>query len=179
MSREALQRAPDWRVSRWFNTDQPLSLHDLRGRVVVLHAFQMLCPGCVLHGLPQAQRVRDLFDKRDVAVVGLHTVFEHHDVMTPAALAAFIHEYRLDFPIGVDAADEEPLPWTMRTYGMRGTPTLVLIDRSGFVRRHSFGREDDLRLGVEIGSLLHESVTSREIGEATAQSVCTGEACTS
>lgn len=177
MSSKALQQAPDWRVSRWFNTDRPLSLQDLRGRIVVLHAFQMLCPGCVLHGLPQAQRVRELFDERDVAVIGLHSVFEHHDVMTPAALEAFIHEYRLEFPIGVDEADEQPLPWTMRTYGMRGTPTLVLIDRAGFIRRHSFGREDDLRLGAEIGVLLREPAPSREAHKAPAQSVCTDEFC--
>lgn len=177
MSSKALQQAPDWRVSRWFNTDRPLSLQDLRGRIVVLHAFQMLCPGCVLHGLPQAQRVRELFDERDVAVIGLHSVFEHHDVMTPAALEAFIHEYRLEFPIGVDEADEQPLPWTMRTYGMRGTPTLVLIDRAGFIRRHSFGREDDLRLGAEIGVLLREPALSREARKDPAQSVCTDEFC--
>ena len=52
--------APDWHVSRWFNAAGPLALADLRGKIVVAHAFQMLCPGCVLHGLPQAQRVQGL-----------------------------------------------------------------------------------------------------------------------
>ena len=68
--------APDWHVSRWFNAAGPLALADLRGKIVVAHAFQMLCPGCVSHGVPQAERVHRLFDPRDVAVVGLHTVFE-------------------------------------------------------------------------------------------------------
>ena len=78
--------APDWGVDTWFNTPGPLALGDLRGKVVVLEAFQMLCPGCVAHGLPQAGRVHELFPPDAVAVVGLHTVFEHHAAMTPVSL---------------------------------------------------------------------------------------------
>jgi peroxiredoxin len=71
--------APEWRVQKWFNTKKPIQLSDLRGKVVVLHTFQMLCPGCVMYGLPQAQKIYNMFPKKDVAVIGLHTVFEHHD----------------------------------------------------------------------------------------------------
>ncbi len=148
-------QAPDWHVSRWFNTNGPLALADLRGKVAVLHAFQMLCPGCVLHGLPQAQRVQATFQEHDVTVIGLHTVFEHHAAMTPVALEAFLHEYQVTFPVGVDEAGT-PLPQTMAVYGMRGTPTLVLIDRLGRLRAHHFGQIDDLRLGAEIATLLAE-----------------------
>ena len=73
---EAAQAAPALRVAQWFNTENPITLESLRGRVVVLHAFQMLCPGCVSHGIPQAQRIRDAFLASDVSVIGLHTVFE-------------------------------------------------------------------------------------------------------
>ncbi len=108
MSNDVNQRiARDgWAVSQWFNTDQPITLPDLSGKVVVLHTFQMLCRGCVLHGTPQAQKVSKLFPGDRVAVIGLHTVFEHHDAMSPVSLKAFIHENRLDFPIGVDEAAE-------------------------------------------------------------------------
>lgn len=77
--------APAWSTERWFNTDAPLTLDALRGRVVMLYAFQMLCPGCVSHGIPQAQRVAREFADAPVTVVGLHTVFEHHAVMGPEA----------------------------------------------------------------------------------------------
>jgi len=149
--------APAWSVTQWFNAERPLTLADLRGRVVVLHAFQMLCPGCVQEGIPQAQRIARLFDPAQVAVIGLHTVFEHHAVMTPQALQVFIHEFRLTFPIGVDTPGEDsPLPQTMAAYGMQGTPSLILIDAAGFIRKHSFGVEPDMRLGADIGLLLAE-----------------------
>ena len=149
--------APEWTTACWFNSERALQLADLRGKVVLLHAFQMLCPACVHHGLPQAQRIQATFDQRDVAVIGLHTVFEHHAAMTPVSLQAFLHEYRIAFPVGVDApsADaRDPIPATMRAYGMQGTPSLVLIDRQGDLRRHTFGAEDDLALGAAIATLV-------------------------
>lgn len=150
--------APEWKVTQWFNTAQPLHLADLCGKVVVLHTFQMLCPGCVVQGLPQAQKVFNTFDRNEVSVIGLHTVFEHHGVMTPKALDAFIHEYRYTFPIGVDQPDGQAgLPLTMRAYGMRGTPSLVLIDHEGYIRKHSFGHEDDMLVGADIATLISEA----------------------
>ena len=127
--------------------------------MVALHAFQMLCPGCVAHGLPQATRLHQLFPAHQLAVVGLHSVFEHHAVMQPpAALEAFIHEYRLAFPIGIDRPDPQggAVPLTMRSLGLRGTPSLLLLDKQGRIRLHEFGRSDDLRVGAEIGRLLAE-----------------------
>lgn len=154
---EAMQPAPEWQVTRWFNTPAPITLASLRGRVVVVEAFQMLCPGCVSHGLPQAQRIRQVFPVEQVAVIGLHTVFEHHEAMTPVALQAFLHEYRIGFPVGVDmAAEDGPIPRTMRAYGLRGTPTLLLVDRRGRVRHHHFGQVEDLVLGAQIAMLIGE-----------------------
>lgn len=149
--------APTLDVMRWFNTPRPRALADLRGRVVVLHAFQMLYPGCVQGGLPQAQRISRLFPAEEVAVIGLHTVFEHHAAMTPVSLEAFIQEYRLTFPIGIDRpAEDGPIPRTMAAYGMCGTPSLILIDRAGRIRKHGFGAEDDMSVGAEIATLLAE-----------------------
>jgi hypothetical protein len=156
-------QANEWITSHWFNTETPLTLASLRGKVVMLHAFQMLCPGCVSHGVPQAERVHHLFSKDDVAVIGLHTVFEHHAAMTPMALQAFLHEYRITHPVGVDAhIGNETSPQTMRAYTMQGTPSLILIDRAGCMRLHEFGRMDDLRLGVLLGQLVSENTPPLE-----------------
>lgn len=150
--------APELDVSQWFNTEAAPTLAALRGQVVLLHAFQMLCPACVRLATPQAQQVHEQFGRRGVAVLGLHTVFEHHAAMQPIALEAYIFENRLSFPIGVDRPDgHQGLPMTMRAYGMQGTPTLVLIDRQGRLRQHAFGHVQDLALGVALGTLLAEA----------------------
>lgn len=149
--------APAWQVSHWFNTAKPISLESLRGRVVLLHTFQMLCPGCVSHGLPQALRVHERFAQDDVAVIGLHTVFEHHEVMGAQALRVFLDEYRIPFPVGIDQAGPSgPVPLTMQAYGLRGTPSVVVFDAAARVRLSRLGPIDDLQLGAVIGQLLAE-----------------------
>lgn len=154
---EAGAPAPPIQAERWFNTDIDLSLEALRGKVVVLHAFQMLCPGCVSHAVPQARRLHEIARSVDaLAIVGIHTVFEHHAAMTPVSLEAFLHEYKIAFPVAVDkaAADGGPIPQTMAAYRFQGTPSTVVIDREGRIVRSSFGAEDDLVLGLFVGNAL-------------------------
>lgn len=150
--------APEWSTTHWFNTRAPLSVASLRGNVVLLHAFQVLCPGCVAHGLPQMKRARLLFSGRPLVIVGLHSVFEHHQAMNTQVLEAFLREYRIDYPVAVDEPSDSGrgIPKTMLRYGMRGTPTSILIDAQGRICREVFGADDDLLLGSAIGTLLTE-----------------------
>ncbi len=173
------QQLSEWSVSQWFNTMQPMQPAELRGRVVLIHAFQMLCPGCVSHGIPQTVRVREAIPEKDLAVIGLHTVFENHDAMQPHALAAFIREYRLKFPIGVDEpSGHGPIPNTMQQLRLQGTPSVVLLDREGRLRLNHFGLLDDLRLGVMLGQLLAESAAPvSTVPPRSSSPGCTDEGC--
>ncbi len=166
----ASRPAPALKTSCWFNSEEDLTLDDLKGRVVVLIAFQMLCPGCVARSIPLALRLEQLFERCDLAVVGLHTVFEHHHVMTPDALEVFLAEYQIRFPVGVDLPDPAGgnIPLTMQAYQMRGTPTLILIDAEGRRRAQFFGAHDELLLGAEIGALLAERDGARLLSAAHA-----------
>src|SRR5262245_49315383 len=149
---------PELAVTRWLNTRAPLSLKALKGQVVVVVAFQMLCPGCVSHALPQARRLAEQFSDDEVVVLGLHSVFEHHAAMGAEALEAFVHEYSWAFPIAIDTPDGDGMPRTMAAYEMRGTPTLLIFDREGRLRRHYFGHVEDMRLAAEVMALAIEDV---------------------
>jgi thiol-disulfide isomerase/thioredoxin len=148
-------------TAEWFNTTKPLERDALQGKVVMVEAFQMLCPGCVSHGLPQAQRVHNLFRQYDLVVIGLHTVFEHHRAQgQPEVLEAFLHEYKITFPVAVDQPSlAEDIPRTMRAYELRGTPSLLLFNRDHQLVLNHFGIIDDLALGATIADLLNEKPT--------------------
>ncbi len=162
-----ISTAPELAITRWFNSDDNPTLADLTGQVVVIEAFQMLCPGCVSHGIPQAQRIQQNFGE-DVTVLGLHTVFEHHEAMTPVSLEAFLHEYRITFPVGVDAhTPGDTTPITMGRYRLRGTPSLVVIDRAGRIRVNAFGHVEDLAVGAALARLIDESHPDLEDGRET------------
>lgn len=150
---------PAWDVQAWINTESPITLEGLKGRVVVVEAFQMLCRGCVAHGIPQMQAIHQAFPPSRVQVIGLHTVFEHHESMNETALRAFVYEYGIRYPVGVDRAGAagNPLPLTMQAWDLEGTPTLIILDARGRVRFQHFGQVDDLRVGAVIGQLVAEA----------------------
>ena len=56
----------------------------------------------------------------------------------------------------------------MDRYKMRGTPSLVLIDRQGLVRKHAFGAVEDLRIGAEIGALAAENPAKARAAQSSA-----------
>ncbi len=154
-------KAQELIISKWLNTDQPLSIEKLKGKVIAIHAFQMLCPGCVLHGMPQAQKLFEMFNSDYVAVLGLHTVFEHHEAMQEKSLRAFLHEFRVKFPVGIDQPSVGiDIPQTMNLYQMRGTPTWIIIDKKGELKIHSFGQMDDMLLAAEVTRLALEGIES-------------------
>ncbi|CZF82362.1 Thiol-disulfide oxidoreductase ResA [Grimontia celer] len=157
-------------ASEWLNTERPIELNEYLGKVVVIYVFQMLCPGCISHGLPLAKNIQSTFSDSGVQVIGLHSVFEHHDVMTPDALRAFIHEYRIKFPVAIDQPSEHnPIPKTMDRYQFGGTPTLLILDQHGKLRLNHFGMLSDMQVGALIGSLLEE----KAYAEAASQTVST------
>ena len=163
-------------VSEWVNS-APVSPESLHGRVVVVEAFQMLCPGCVSHGLPLAQRLHGMFDRSELVVLGLHTVFEHHEVMGREALEVFLSEYRIEFPVAIDRPiDGQAIPTTMQRYGLRGTPSMMIVDWEGRVRQIAFGAVDELALGAYLGRLLAEQ-TPYSAPSISGGAERTGESC--
>ncbi|MEQ9081586.1 MAG: TlpA disulfide reductase family protein [Sandaracinaceae bacterium] len=158
------ESVPEWDVTRWLNGEVG-ALESLRGRVVVVHAFQMLCPGCIYRGLPQAMRLAKELDPKRAVVLGLHTVFEHHEAMREVSLEAFLSELRVPFPVGVDRHEEGAArPITMRRWDLRGTPSTVIVDAEGRLAHQSFGAEDDLELGLRIGGLLERASSCDALG---------------
>ena len=151
------QKAKSLEIQEWLNTDKDLNLEVLKGNIIVIHVFQMLCPGCVQHSIPQAKKIHERFKEEEVIVLGLHSVFEHHDAMNKNALEAFLYEYKVTFPVAIDLPQaNDYLPTTMKKYDLQGTPTLIIIDKQGNLRMKAFGFVDDLEVGLLIGTLLKE-----------------------
>jgi Redoxin len=143
--------APPLRARHWLEAERPVTLESLRGRVVVMQAFQMSCPGCILHALPQAARIQAAFDPAEVAVIGVHALFEHDEPPRLRAIASFLYEYGVSMPVAVDVASlDGRTPTLTETYGFAGTPSMVLIDREGLLR------PSDLLVGAAIATLLAE-----------------------
>ncbi|MCB1526896.1 MAG: TlpA family protein disulfide reductase [Hyphomicrobiaceae bacterium] len=149
---------PEISVGRWFNTKEGAepTLANSKGKVVVVGAFQMHCAGSMGHLIPQLARMHAQFQGDEVAVLGLQSVFEKADQQTPDKLAEFLDENHLTFPVAVDRQGGSVLPDTMDAYELQGTPTVLIFDRQGRLRRHYLGQVDDMRLAAEVMALTIE-----------------------
>src|SRR5262245_14079995 len=119
-------RAPELRGRGWLNTGgSPLTLADLRGKIVLLDFWTFCCINC-LHVLDELRPLEERY--ADVlVVVGVHSPkFEHEK--DPRALADAVQRYGVAHPV----LDDPDLA-TWEQYAARAWPTLNLIDPEGYV----------------------------------------------
>lgn len=144
-------------ISKWLNISEE-EFDFSRPTVKLLHFFQMKCRGCVIYGIPEAKEMAEIFKGKDFEVVGIHSVFEHHEDMTESHLQEFLREHKVIFPIGIDSHKEDHwMPETMKSLNLQGTPTTILLDRKGQIRLQTFGVVGSDRLQKSIEVLLTES----------------------
>lgn len=123
---ERIVRAPELRGTAWFNTDRPLTLADLRGKLVLLDFWTFCCINC-LHVLEDLKYLERKYAGRPFVVVGVHAPkFTHED--NPDSVRQAIARYGITHPVVLDGDLR-----TWNAYAVRGWPTLVLVDPSGYV----------------------------------------------
>jgi len=124
-----------WANSTWLNSEAPIRLASLRGRVVLLNFWTYSCPACT-NALPSLIDIDRRYRDQGLSVIGVHTpefppYAGEHD---RANVAAAIARYGITYPVTQDNDAA-----TFRLYGARYWPTYVLIDRAGTIRFHGAG----------------------------------------
>ncbi len=140
-------RAPELRgAGGWINTDHPLALRDLRGRVVLLDFWTFCCINC-LRIVEELRPLEERFGDR-LVVIGVHSPKFPHE-LDHAAVARAVARHRITHPV-LDDPDLE----TWQLYGVRAWPTLVVIDPDGYVVAMASGEGNGQALGDVIQQLL-------------------------
>lgn len=73
--------APDIQVDNWVQ-GEPANFSTLPGRVVLVEVFQVNCPGCFVHALPEVLHLHQAYHDKGLTVIGLATAFEDFDKNT-------------------------------------------------------------------------------------------------
>ena len=123
-------------VDEWVR-GRPTTLDALKGKVVLLDIFQIICPGChAAH--PEIVRMQKRYKNDGFEVLGMAVAFELHGAQTPEKIRRYVDRKAYPYPVALDKGLIE----TFRRYGARGTPFTVLIDRQGRIRYLDFFRLD-------------------------------------
>jgi peroxiredoxin len=207
-------KAPDLSVSEWVQ-GRPTNINNESGNVVLVEVFQVNCPGCFTHGIPQAIDMYRKYRDSDLRVLGVATAFEDYDKNTIENLRLLLTtgeligepvrvlgqygqllpgnklSYKIPFPVGMDVLlkigpvtrekiidfIEANIPEfrsylekdkqstysqvqqylqqkqfsakTFEEYGLRGTPSAILVDKKGILRQTFFGSNGFLESSIK------------------------------
>jgi thiol-disulfide isomerase/thioredoxin len=107
----------------WLNTSRPLSLEDLRGKVVLLDFWTYCCINC-MHILPDLKYLEEKYADQ-LVVIGVHSA-KFDNEKDSVAIREAMMRYEIRHPV---VNDNEMLIW--RKFGIRAWPTVALIDPEG------------------------------------------------
>lgn len=127
--------APELANTSWLNSDHPLLLRELRGRVVLLNFWVFTCYNCT-NTVPALVEFDHRYRERGLTLIGIHTpefppyAGEHDKANVARALA----KYGIGYP---NAQDNDRRTW--QAYGIRYWPSFVLLDKHGRIRYTGYG----------------------------------------
>ena len=119
-----LVRAPEFPAGlTWLNTDKPLSIKGLRGKVVLLDFWTYGCINCI-HIIPDLKKLEAKYPNQ-LVVIGVHSA-KFATESDAGNLRQAVMRYGLEHPV---VADKDLRIWN--EYAVRAWPTQVLIDPDG------------------------------------------------
>jgi thiol-disulfide isomerase/thioredoxin len=152
-------RAPEFPAGTWFNTGEPLSLKQLRGRIVLLDFWTFACGNC-LHVIDELRQLEHSFAD-ELVIIGVHSPKFEHERGDDSVRAAS-ERYGVEHPVVND-----PQLYLWQQYAIRAWPTLVLIDPNGYVVAQAAGEGQLTALAAMISELIaeHEAAGSLRRGD--------------
>jgi thiol-disulfide isomerase/thioredoxin len=132
---QANRAAPEFAgIDHWLNSP-PLTMQQLRGKVVLVDFWTYTCINCV-HTLPHVEKLYEKYKDQGLVVVGVNTpeyAFERETNKVSAAIA----ERGLTYPV---AQDNQYATWN--AFGNQYWPAVYLIDKQGRIVYSHFGEGD-------------------------------------
>ena len=111
--------APKLGLEGWINS-KPLSLKDLKGKIVVLDFWATWCGPCI-RAVPHTNEMMEKYADEDVVFIGVCAKSGSEK------MAATVKEHGIKYPVAVDAGANA-------AYRANSFPDYYLIDRSGVLR---------------------------------------------
>ncbi|MBW4473749.1 MAG: redoxin domain-containing protein [Stenomitos rutilans HA7619-LM2] len=147
----------------WLNCDCPLSLHALRGQIVLLDFWTYGCINC-LHVISDLQYLEHKYANH-LTIISIHTAkFDHEQ--NPKSIQQAILRYGITHPVVID---RDRALWDQ--YAVRAYPTFVLIDPQGYIVATLAGEGRRQMLDQVIQRLIEEHKGKETLSENGLQGI--------
>ena len=141
-------RAPE--IGRTWLNSSPLSLRQLRGKVVLIDFWDYTCVNCI-RTLPYVQEWHKKYKDLGLVVIGVHTP-EFTFAQYEPNVERGVREFGLTYPIVVDSDYE-----LWKAFANRYWPAKYLLDKDGYLREVHFGEGGYREFETVIQELLREA----------------------
>lgn len=138
-------------IAQWLNTDMPLTMQDLRGRVVLIDFWTYGCINCI-RTRPYVTSWYEKYKDRGFVVIGIHTPEFEFEKKT-ANVTEALKRLKINYPV---AQDNDYTMW--QAYQNQYWPAVYLIDAQGRIRYTHFGEGKYSETDLAIQALLNENV---------------------
>ena len=123
--------APEFRSLTWINTD-PISINDLRGKVVLIRFWLVDCPYCY-NSAPSLVEFNNEYRKQGLVIIGVHHP-KSERTKNIELVKKRAEQFGFKFPVAQDTDWE-----TINAYWLGGrersfTSSSILIDKEGIIR---------------------------------------------
>lgn len=145
---------------KWLNS-QPLTMEQLKGKVVLIDFWEYTCVNCI-RTLPYLKSWHQKYKDKGLVILGVHTP-EFQFAKLEANVTQSAKKFGLEYPIIIDS---DYTVW--RSYSNRYWPAKYLIDKNGFVRYYHFGEGAYGATEAKIQKMLREIDPKVELPEITA-----------
>ncbi|HPI38680.1 MAG TPA: thioredoxin-like domain-containing protein [Ignavibacteriaceae bacterium] len=132
----------------WLNTDKPIKVSELNGKIVILDFWTYCCINCI-HVIPDLKRLEAKYPD-ELVVIGVHSAKFNTEKETDNIRQAILR-YDIEHPV---LNDKDFRVWTI--YGVKAWPTLVLLNPVGDVAGYMSGEGIYKPFDEAIGKLLEE-----------------------
>ena len=112
-------------IEHWINSE-PLTLANLKGKVVLVHFWTFGCYNCV-NTLPHVTKWYDTYKKDGFVVIGVHAP-EFPNERSTKNVEAAVKRFGIHYPVAQDNAFS-----TWKAYNNQYWPAMYLIDKAGHV----------------------------------------------
>ena len=124
--------APEWDVDMWLNSE-PISLSDLKGKVILLRWWTGTCPFCVNSGSALNEFHVEYAD-RGLAVIGMFHPKPEPGKAEMETIKRAVRKLKFKFPIAIDNRWKTLQRYWLNAADREYTSVSFIVDKEGIIR---------------------------------------------